>query len=197
MHQFSKELYDKILVNPLAFIIVNPDGQVVANIKSLPNSSKILSGSFNPLHDGHRNIWKHMGENTIDNPKYYEISITNVDKPNIGYEDILKRVKQFQWYAPVIITNAPKFVDKVKALGTDHHFIAGIDTALRIIRDHSTEFIESLRAEFYIGGRILDGQKQTLDTLRPLGTIPSNFHDFDVSEEFMHLSSSHLRNNEK
>ena len=47
----------------------------------------ILSGSFNPVHHGHVRLLDHSSSMcNID--KYYEISISNVDKPDINESEL-------------------------------------------------------------------------------------------------------------
>ena len=75
----NKKIYDDLLNNRIKFYSYNDD---VKNENYNLNNSIILSGSFNPLHDGHINYLKHHLMNSKKNP-LYEISIKNVDKARL------------------------------------------------------------------------------------------------------------------
>ena len=66
----------------------------------------ILSGSFNPLHDGHLELLKVAGK-LLGQPVAFELSAANVDKPAIATETIVQRIAQFAGRWPVYVSNAP------------------------------------------------------------------------------------------
>ncbi|KAH0477680.1 MAG: hypothetical protein KVP17_001734 [Porospora cf. gigantea B] len=74
----------------------------------------ILSGSFNPVHHGHHEMLRHVaGQET--GSFLYELCIRNADKGEVSFEELKSRLGNFTSGA-VIITNAPRFIDKVRLL---------------------------------------------------------------------------------
>src|SRR5581483_9834955 len=78
-------------------------------------------GSFNPVHDGHREIAQIAEEHYTAKcappttaKVIYEISVTNADKPPLDYIEITKRLKQFD--GNVILTNAPLVIQKARII---------------------------------------------------------------------------------
>jgi hypothetical protein len=106
-----------------------------------PRPMRVLSGSFNPVHEGH---WGMAAAATrlTGQPVAIELSATNVDKPPLLVEEIRQRVEQFTWRAPIWLTRAPTFREKA-LLFPGAVFIIGADTAARIVApryyDHSQE----------------------------------------------------------
>jgi nicotinic acid mononucleotide adenylyltransferase len=92
-------------------------------------------GSFAPLHQGHINIARYV-YNKYLSPIDFEISIRNVDKPDLTEEDMDKRIEDFKskkepCFGSLWITNAPRFLNKAKMFpGTT--FVVGYDTFKRI-----------------------------------------------------------------
>jgi len=97
-------------------------------------NSVILSGSFNPVHDGHIKLLNYSSE-ILNMNKYYEISISNVDKSDIETEELIKRIKNFKSDEKIIISKSSKFIDKSNIFPKSC-FVVGYDTAIRIL-DHS------------------------------------------------------------
>ncbi|KAK1320908.1 hypothetical protein QJS10_CPA03g00595 [Acorus calamus] len=73
----------------------------------------ILSGSFNPLHDGHLKLLEVASRMYDDGLPCFEISAINADKPPLTVAQIKERVKQFEKAGKtVIISNQPYFYKK-------------------------------------------------------------------------------------
>jgi hypothetical protein len=88
----------------------------------------------------------------------YEISVTNVDKPPLAGTAVRHRIRQFAWKAPVELTRAPTFLEKVRLFpGTT--FVIGADTAHRLV------------APKYYG----DDEIQMHAALEEIGNAGSNF----------------------
>lgn len=102
-------------------------------------STVILPGSYNPLHRGHVRLldaaralhreirWKEAAVSDKDPEDVvvhavFELSITNADKGGLGEEEVRARALQFSdsrgvgWPAPVVLTRAPLFSQKVSTL---------------------------------------------------------------------------------
>eukprot|EP00667_Euglena_gracilis_P012970 EG_transcript_13353 len=98
--------------------------------------SVVIPGSFNPLHPGHVGMAEaaieYFQNKGISARVFFELSMTNMDKPPISDADLATRASQFQGKYDLIATRTPKFVDKVK-LFPGHAFVVGYDTARRIL----------------------------------------------------------------
>jgi len=118
---------DWLLAGEANRVTVQPDGQMML---SAPLPAVLFPGSFNPMHDGHA-LLARIAEELRQQPVAFEISVTNVDKPPLSSETVRSRVTQFTWKAPVELTRAPTFVEKVRLFpGTT--FVVGADTAERL-----------------------------------------------------------------
>ena len=107
---------------------------VDSNLKvldSVVENASILSGSFNPIHHGHRKLLDYCSKK-YDKNKYYEISLLNVDKAEIVSDDLSARLKKLSEDEKIIITKSSKFVEKA-TLFPNSHFVIGYDTGLRIL----------------------------------------------------------------
>ncbi len=184
----------------LSWLCQEPDGTMRTDG---PKPRVLLSGSFNPLHEGHRKL-AHVAQRRLGSPVAFELSIVNVDKPEIAAEEVRRRAKQFLGLAPVYITRAKGFEGKA-TLFAGAVMVVGADTAERIVavryynndslqRDRTLINIRNLGCRFLVAGRL--GQAGKFLDLRDVD-IPENFRDlFDgISEEEFRLdqSSSLLR----
>jgi nicotinamide mononucleotide (NMN) deamidase PncC len=91
----------------------------------------IVPGAFNPIHAGHWALAE-IGAKLTGLAPAFELSVTNVDKPALGPEEVRRRVAQFAWRASVWLTRAPTFAEKSR-LFPGATFVVGADTAERII----------------------------------------------------------------
>ncbi|XP_052186486.1 uncharacterized protein LOC127797537 isoform X2 [Diospyros lotus] len=93
----------------------------------------ILSGSFNPLHEGHLKMLEVATSICGDGYPCFELSAINADKPPLTVSQIKDRVKQFEKAGKtVIISNQPYFYKKAE-LFPGSAFVIGADTAVRLI----------------------------------------------------------------
>lgn len=98
-----------------------------------PEPVVVLPGSFNPLHTGHRRLLKAASKAT-GRRGIFEISIENVDKPDLPVDELTKRLEQFRGVGDVAVTSAPLFSGKADAL-PGAWFALGFDTAVRLLED--------------------------------------------------------------
>ena len=159
----------------------------------------MLPGSFNPLHQGHRSLLQVAGQIT-GLRGVFELSASNVDKPDIPEEEILRRAAAIQ-DVPVALTHAPRFVQKAQQF-PNTAFVFGADTAERLIayaQPGEWDLFRSLEAKFLVAGRLAHADPgpphfQCLDDLR----LPDGFETLFESipeEEFREdISSTALRN---
>lgn len=101
---------------------------VRGSVATLPPHSLIVPGSFNPPHTGHVQLAVAALQSlkqTSPNPViWFELSLTNADKPALEPKAAVERVQQFwnlldelqdyQW--GILLTNAPLFAQKIDLL---------------------------------------------------------------------------------
>jgi len=135
---------------------------VAVAIGSEHDGKLLLPGAFNPLHDGHRRMLE-IAEALTGQRGAFELSVANVDKPLLDYQEIATRLAQFD--TPVWLTHLPTFIEKARHF-PGATFVVGLDTLLRIADDayYTSEFamLEAFRefaaldTHFVVFGRNLD-----------------------------------------
>jgi hypothetical protein len=129
----------------------------------------VFPGSFEPLHDGHHAMARYV-EAHHQQPVFFEISVTNVDKPTLSLDACLERVLPFCFAGGCIISRAPTFLDKARLYGPVQ-FITGVDTIARVgqsqyyggeqPRDQALQEIAQLGCQFIVFGREMSSDFQT------------------------------------
>ena len=173
-----------------------------------PTEALMLAGSFRPLHRAHRALltagWEVTGKRLS---RCFEISILNVEKPEIASSEIETRLEQFDHKDDVVvITKAATFVEKARLMpGTT--FAIGYDTAIRLFDDRfyqgttgepTTRVVlgelKALGSGFVIGGRHdEDGDFMTFHDLPIPKGLESLFTEIPEAMFSDPISSTQLR----
>ncbi len=179
-----------------------PDWQALVEGERLisgdcPARPILFPGSFQPIHEGHRQILA-LASSRLNRNIHLEISVTNADKPELDFLTIGHRVRQAESIGPVLLTQAPKFVDKAK-LFPGATFLIGADTAMRLDdvrfydnnamqRDSAIQTIADHDCRFLVFGRLVQqtfheaSQLPLTDRLRELCEfVPTSEFRVDIS----------------
>jgi hypothetical protein len=163
----------------------------------------LLPGAFNPVHEGHWQLAQ-MGQTLLGQPVAFELSLANVDKTDLSWDDVSRRVGQFHSRAAIWITRAPTFVRKAE-LFPQSIFVVGADTAVRILQARyyppgedsvatALRFLRERGCRFLVGCRV-DAQ-QCVVRLEHM-PIPTEFQDLfseiAPSDFRVDVSSTELR----
>ena len=152
-------MFDDFQSRRLDWFRAEPDGQLQFDG---PPPALAFPGSFNPLHHGHITLAE-LASQRFGSPVAFELSVANVDKPELPAEELRQRLDQFRGRHPVYVTRAPTFREKA-GLFPGCVFIVGADTAARIVHPrfynderHMIEALETIRSlgcTFFVGGRV-------------------------------------------
>ena len=175
-----------------------------SNLVGLDKSFKggILSGSFNPMHQGHIELSK-LASDMLGVPVAFEISAINVDKPPLQANEIEKRLSQFERSETVILTCAPLFGEK-SSIFQNSTFIIGNDTALRLVDPKyydndvqnmytSLQKVMDNKCDFLVAGRLQNSEFKTISDMAIPEAFISLFQGIPESQFRMDLSSTELR----
>lgn len=123
--------------------------------QELPKNYILFPGSFNPMHDGHKEMIRKVNELYPDKCIFIEISLFNFDKPTVDPLSLQNRLNSIDTSLVdgVIVSNCKTFEEKIKYFNP-FAFIIGFDTFCRI------DDIEELDARFIMfprkgGNRII------------------------------------------
>lgn len=153
----------------------------------------MLPGSFNPVHQGHRNLLE-AAEKMTGLRGIFELSCANVDKPDITEDEILRRASAIR-DVPVALTHAPRFVQKAQ-LFPETTFVLGYDTAERLItgaKPGERELFRTLKTKFLVAGRRHGGIFQTLENIDLPQDAEALFAGIPESDFREDISSTELR----
>ena len=192
----------RLLSGEVDLVMVDEGGSIAASEKGAPGPMVVLPGSFNPLHDGHRQMAAVAREMTgLD--AVFELAVLNVDKPPLEESEILRRLGGLKGEGTVALTRTPTFQRKSEVF-PGSVFVIGWDTMVRVIDpkyygDSETAMLTALAeiwargCRFLVAGRQVDGAFRTLDEV----AIPQGFQPLfrAIPEESFRadVSSTELR----
>lgn len=186
-----KQLFEQLQQAQISYFTVHDDGRTFGD-QSPPEL--LLSGAFNPLHDGHLEMARVAGQ-LVGQEVAFELAVDNADKLPLETEVALQRIAQFAGRYTVLASNAPTFVAKAQ-IYPGATFIVGYDTAVRILHPryygNSIEALEQALGEirsrgcrFLVAGRAgADGIFYQFEDL----AVPQQYKDL-----FEHIPSELFR----
>jgi hypothetical protein len=159
----------------------------------------LVSGSFHPMHDGHRRLAE-AAEAHLGRPAWFEMSLGNAEKAEIRAVEAWARAAQAYGERGLILTHDPLFSVKAERM-PGVVFVLGVDTARRVLEPRFYPGPEGLdRAMARIraaGSRFLVAGRSGPDGFRTLGdlAVPDAYADlFEPLPAFrVDLSSTELR----
>ena len=190
----------RLINGELSWLLIAPDGSFTTG-ESLPNIA-VLSGSFNPLHEGHKKL-SVVASQQLSKDVVFELPLINAEKAPIDLAEARKRAVQFLGFDSLLLSRAPLFDQKAEFY-PNSTFILGADTAARLVAprfygnttkgvDESLEHLRKLGAKFLVAGRSSKDDFKTLDDIE----IPSSYRDLfsEIPESAfkMDISSTELR----
>lgn len=173
-----------------------------ARVCTAPHDGKLLlPGSFNPLHDGHRQIMA-VAEQRTGLPGAYEITVRNADKPAIDFISLEERLSGIADH-PVWLTNTPTYAAKA-ALFPGATFAIGVDTIARVgeqrfyeyrqdLMEAAFEEFKRLDCHFLVFGRSDGTHFLTLDDLDLPQALRAQCTEVPESDFRADVSSTDLR----
>jgi nicotinic acid mononucleotide adenylyltransferase len=190
----------RVLAGEVNWVAIAPDGRARPG-QTRPNTA-LLSGAFNPLHYGHRQLAK-VAADRLGQEVFFELPLINADKGPLHLDDAQRRVAQFTDLASVILTRAPLFNQKAQ-LFPYSIFIVGVDTVERLwqprfYHDDSLEMYAAFNTirqndcRFLVACRSRNNHILTLSDINIPAVYRDLFQEIPASDFHIDISSTGLR----
>ena len=119
---------EALVAGHISTVVLEPDQPPAADGRV---TGAILAGSFDPLHDGHRQL-ADVASRILSADVTFELSVTNVDKPPLVEAEVRRRASQFGGAERLVLARAPVFFEKAR-LFPGCTFVIGWDTMTRLV----------------------------------------------------------------
>ncbi len=162
----------------------------------------LMPGSFNPLHGAHTGLAR-AARSLLGTDVALEISISNVDKPDLTRDEVAARLGSVGGRAPVVVTREERFSGKA-ALFPGTTFVVGYDTAERILDPayhggdpggplRALERVRGAGCRFLVAGRAVGGEFRSLSDLAVPAGVADLFDPIPESVFRVDMSSTEMR----
>lgn len=190
------KLVEELRIGRIRTILIAADGNTRADVAV---GGTILSGAFNPLHQGHLALLA-AASRLSGLPPYFELSVVNADKGTMEQDEVLRRCRQFAGHYHLLLSREPLFTAKAE-LYPGSAFVVGYDTAIRLVAPRYYQGEAGMEAafarvraagcRFIVAGRLHQGQFRTLADIN----IPDSLRDcfVELPDFRVDLSSTELR----
>jgi hypothetical protein len=190
----------RLLSGEINWLAVLPDGQMRPG-QTWPNIA-LLSGAFNPLHQGHRQLAR-VASRILGREVFFELPLINAEKAPLSLEEARRRVAQFADIATVILTRVPLFNQKAQFF-PHSVFILGIDTVERLWQprfyhgdpvEMYTAFntVRTAGCRFLVAGRLQDEHFLTVQDIEMPTGYRELFEQIPESDFRVDVSSTAIR----
>ena len=194
---------DALAQGHVGHVMIDSKGSQIADARF---RGGIISGSFNPRHGGHDRLAEVASEQ-LGVPVAFELSITNVDKPELELSEVRRRIDQFRGNSTVIATRAPVFYEKARLL-PGCTFVIGYDTLVRLVDAKyyggsqailmsSLLEMRSSDCSFLVAGRLADDGFKTLGDVELPDALSDMFREIPASRFREDISSTEIRSTQE